>query len=119
MKIIYSRQWLLRYSKGAFKSFLTGFVKSAWAIALVVINLATAGFHACLRGIRSYPCVTAVVTFMVMATITLAVHVRMKVKLTTAEWQRDSIERRFDSVMVLYGNQANYYKYQTYKGNKK
>ena len=49
----------------------------------------------------------------VMAVIAMGVYRQMKVKLTTARWQRDSLEQRLDSVKILDANNTSYFRYHT------
>lgn len=113
IKIGYTWHDLGRYAKEAVISLLTGFCKTLWAVALTIANIAIRGFKLTVSAIRRNPCTAVVVTFLIMAAAIYATHMRMKVKLTTAEYQRDSIEQKLDSIKVLYGDKI--VTYQAYK----
>lgn len=115
MKIIYTRHDLGKYAKNAAKSFLTGLIRLLWVIILLVINIITTALIWGKNAIKKKPCLSVLATFVVMLLFIAVVHMRMKVKLTTAEWQRDSLEQKLDSIKVVNGTNVSYYKYQPYK----
>lgn len=115
MKIIYTWHDLGRYAKNAAKSFLTGLIRLLWVIVLLVINIVAMALNMVKNTIKKKPCMSVLITFIVMLVFIAVVHMRMKVKLTTAEWQRDSLEMRLDSAKVLESGNVSYFKYQQYK----
>ena len=115
MKFIYTWHDLGRYAKNAAKSFLTGLIRLVWVIVLLVINIIATALNWVKNAIKKKPCLSVLATFVVMLVFVAVVHMRMKVKLTTAEWQRDSLEQKLDSIKVVNGTNVSYYKYQTYK----
>ena len=117
MKIIYTWHDLGRYAKNAAKSLLRGLIRLAWVIVLLVINIIATSLNWVKNTIKKKPCASVLMTFAVMLVFIAVVHMRMKVKLTTAEWQRDSLEQKLDSVKVFTNGNVSYFKYQQYKSN--
>lgn len=116
MKIIYTWHDLGRYAKNAAKSLLRGLIRLVWVIVLLVVNIIATALNWVKNAIKKKPCASVLMTFAVMLVFIAVVHMRMKVKLTTAEWQRDSLEMRLDSVKVINNNgNVSYFKYQQYK----
>lgn len=115
MKFIYTWHDLGKYAKNAAKSFLTGLIRLLWVIILLVINIIATALNLGRNAIKKKPCLSVLATFVVMLLFIAVVHMRMKVKLTTAEWQRDSLEQKLDSIKVVNGTNVSYYKYQPYK----
>lgn len=116
MKIIYTWHDLGRYAKNAAKSLLRGLIRLVWVIVLLVVNIIATALNWVKNAIKKKPCLSVLATFVVMLVFVAVVHMRMKVKLTTAEWQRDSLEMRLDSVKVINNNgNVSYFKYQQYK----
>lgn len=116
MKVIYKWSVIWLYAKDALKSVVMGVARLLWTIVLVVVNGVAWCYRKIENGIRRHPGVHLLVSLALIFGISAVVHIRMKVRLTTAEWQRDSLELRMDSMRVLYGNNANYFKYEDYKG---
>ena len=116
MKIIYTWHDLGRYAKNAAKSLLRGLIRIVWVIVLLVVNIIATALNWVKNAIKKKPCLSVLATFVVMLVFVAVVHMRMKVKPTTAEWQRDSLEMRLDSVKVINNNgNVSYFKYQQYK----
>lgn len=115
MRFIYTWYDLGKYAKNAAKSFLTGLIRLLWVIILLVINIIATALNLGRNAIKKKPCLSVLATFVVMLLFIAVVHMRMKVKLTTAEWQRDSLEQKLDSIKVVNGTNVSYYKYQPYK----
>ena len=117
MKFIYTWQDLGRYAKNAAKSLLRGLIRIAWVIVLLVVNIIATALNWVKNAIKKKPCLSVLATFVVMLVFVAVVHMRMKVKLTTAEWQRDSLEQKLDSVKIFTNGDVSYFKYQQYKSN--
>jgi uncharacterized integral membrane protein len=117
MKIIYTWHDLGRYAKNAAKSLLRGLIRLVWVIILLVINIVATALNWVKNTIKKKPCASVLMTFAVMLVFIAVVHMRMKVKLTTAEWQRDSLEQKLDSVKIFTNGDVSYSKYQQYKSN--
>lgn len=96
-------------AKEAAKSLATGILGLLWATTLLIAETALRAAENTVRAIRSKPCVAVAVTFILMLGAAVANHAQMKVRLTTAEWQRDSLQHRLDTANMAY------YRYQTYK----
>lgn len=92
-----------------------GFNPSYMGNLLLVINIIATALICGKNAIKKKPCLSVLATFVVMLLFIAVVHMRMKVKLTTAEWQRDSLEQKLDSIKVVNGTNVSYYKYQPYK----
>lgn len=101
-------------AKKAVKSLLRGFCGIIWVVILFFVNIAITLYSASVRAIRCKPCISVAVTFLIMCCVVFATHVKMKVKLTTAEYQRDQLEIKLDSIKVVKG-EKNSYGYQAYK----
>lgn len=117
MKFIYTWHDLGRYAKNAAKSLLRGLIRIAWVIVLLVVNIIATALNWVKNAIKKKPCLSVLATFVVMLVFVAVVHMRMKVKLTTAEWQRDSLEQKLDSVKIFTNGDVSYFKYQQYKSN--
>ena len=117
MKIIYTWHDLGRYAKNAAKSLLRGLIRLVWVIVLLVVNIIATALNWVKNAIKKKPCASVLATFVVMLVFVAVVHMRMKVKLTTAEWQRDSLEQKLDSVKIFTNGDVSYFKYQQYKSN--
>lgn len=89
------------------------------SIILVPVNLIIRLGDWLKEAIRKRPVPSVVVTFAAMLTIgvlvSLLIYTQFKYRLTTAEWQRDSLELKLDSIKVMDGNNVTYYRYQSYK----
>lgn len=115
IKIKYTWRELAGFAKSATLSLATGLFRILWAIALLVINLATWCISELTAAIRKQPVVAFVMALTVSGLIYAVSYMGMKYKLTTAEWQRDSLEQKMDSIKVLYGDNVGYYRYRNYK----
>lgn len=113
IKFRYTRHELWRYFRNAVGSLLRGFVRLAWSAVLLAANMALWARGLAASLVRRAPCAAVGVTFAVMLTVALAVHARMKVRLTTAEWQRDRLALKLDSMRMLHGEA--HFGYQAYK----
>lgn len=115
IKIKYTWAELGNYAKNTLKSLLTGLIRLVWSVILLVINLAMWCFYLIVAAIRKAPCSAVLGTFLGMLLLTCVVHIQMKTKLTTAEWQRDNLEMKLDSINALHSKDTSYFKYQSYK----
>lgn len=115
IKIKYLPSDLWHFFKSAVKSLVTGLFRIAWVIILFVINIVLWCVSEVKELIRKAPVLAVCITFCVMLIVAVAVHIQMKTKLTTAEWQRDSLEQKLDSIKVLSNNNTRYFRYQEYK----
>lgn len=115
MKIIYTWHDLGRYAKSAAKSLLRGLTRLVWVIILLVVNIIATALNWVKNTIKKKPCASVLMTFAVMLVFIAVVHMRMKVKLTTAEWQRFRLEQTLDSIKELDSDTVGYFKYQGYR----
>ena len=114
IKIKYVPRELWEYFKKAVRRSLIGLFDIAWAIILLIVNILVWIWHDMLHFIKDKPVPAVLLTFSVMLVVTIAVHMSMKYKLTTAEWQRDSLEQKLDSIKELDNKTTSYYRYQSY-----
>lgn len=115
MKLIFTRKEWWTLFKRTLKLLVESFGMLIWSIILLIINLAASFFLWLVWLIRKHPVVSVCVTFAIMLIAVVMVHMSMKYKLTTTEWQRDSLEQKIDSIKVLYSDKVGYYRYQGYK----
>lgn len=114
MKIEYTRKELASFAANALKSFLTGFLRILWSVILLVANIALWVERKAVSAIRLYPCVAVGLVFVVMAVFSVAMYADMKAKLTTAEWQRDGMALKLDSIETYNGTKPSYYRFENY-----
>lgn len=115
IKIKYTWRELADFAKSAALSLVTGLFRLLWAVILLVINIFVWCVSELVKAIKAAPVVAFFIMLTLMTVALFAVYAQMKYKLTTAEWERDSLEQRLDSVKVLYGNNVQYFRYQNYK----
>ena len=97
MKVIYSKKELVRYFRLTGMGILASMVRVPWCVVLVVVNL-VAGFGRLVRAcLRRWPMRTLLFALAGMSLLTIVVFMDMKVRLTTCEWQRDSLQQKVDS----------------------
>ena len=102
IKIKYTPNELGKYAKSAILALATG---------LFSINIARWCSSKLFEAIRKKPLLSVGITFAVMAIVAVVVHHQMKVKLTTTQWQRDSLEQRLDSIQILDKGNTTYVRY--------
>lgn len=115
MEIKYTWRELAEFAKSAALSLVTGLFRLLWAIILLIMNLAIWCVSELAKAIRKSPVVAFVMALTVSGLVYAVSYMGMKYKLTTAEWQRDSLEQKMDSIKVLYGDNVGYYRYRNYK----
>lgn len=114
IKIKYAPLELWGYFKKAVRRSLIGLFDIVWAIVLLIVNILAWIWHDMLRFIKDRPVPAVLITFSVMLIANIVIRVSMKYKLTTAEWQRDSLEQKLDSTKELDNRTTSYYRYQSY-----
>lgn len=114
IKIKYTPAALWHFFRHAIGEFLTGFCRILWTVILFTVNIAIWAANELKSMIRRSPILSVTITFCVMLLVAFLVHMDMKYKLTTAEWQRDSLEQKLDSIKVLSNTNNRYYRYQKY-----
>lgn len=114
IRIKYAPRELWEYFKKAVRRSLIGLFDIAWAIVLLIVNILVWIWNDMLRFIKDKPVPAVLITFAVMLLINIVIRVSMKYKLTTAEWQRDSLEQKLDSIKELDNKTTSYYRYQSY-----
>lgn len=115
IKIKYLPKDLWHFFKNAIQSIVTGLFRILWVVILFAINIVLWAVSEVCKLIKKAPVLAVCITFVMMLIVVAVVHMQMKTKLTTAEWQRDSLEQRLDSIKVLSNNNNRYYRYQEYK----
>ena len=103
----------MTYAKDAVRLFFKGLAMILWFLVLTIINIIAWLWQEVSGCIKKAPLLSVAITFIVMAVIAMGVYRQMKVKLTTARWQRDSLEQRLDSVKILDANNTSYFRYHT------
>lgn len=86
-----------RYAGRSFGMLFKGLVRLPWLVILLLVNLA---FHfGCWvkRMNKQHPHRTLLVSVGIMGVALLVMYADMRAKLTTAEWQRDSLRMKVDS----------------------
>lgn len=97
MKVIYTKKELGRYFRLTAMGILGSMIRLPWGVVLVVVNLG-AGFWRLVRAcVKRWPMRTLIFTLAGMSLVTIVVFMDMKVRLTTCEWQRDSLQQKVDS----------------------
>lgn len=114
IKIKYLPSDLWHFFKSAVKSLATGLCRIVWVVILFAVNIVLWAISEVKELIRKSPVISVCVTFVIMLVVAVGVHMQMKAKLTTAEWQRDSLEQKLDSIKVLSNTNNRYYRYQRY-----
>lgn len=113
MKIQYNPHELMTYCKDSIRLFFNGLAMILWFIILTIINIFAWLWQEVSACIKKAPLLSVAVTFAVMDAIAMGVYRQMKVKLTTARWQRDSLEQRLDSIKILDANNTSFFRYHT------
>lgn len=112
IKIKYTPDEFRKYVKKVLLSLTTGLFGIVWTIILLLSNGAIWCAQRMSEGIRKKPLLSVVITFTVMVVVAIGIHMDMKYKLTTAEWERDSLEQKLDSIRVFEKGSTTYYRYQ-------
>ena len=112
IKIKYTPSEFHKYVKKVILSLATGIFGIVWAIILLLSNGAIWCAQRVSEGIKKSPLLSVAITFTVMVVVAIAIHMDMKYKLTTAEWERDSLEQKLDSIKVFEKGSTSYYRYQ-------
>ena len=112
IKIKYTPSEFNQYVKKVLLSLATGLFGIVWTIILLLSNGAIWCAQKASEGIKKRPLLSVAITFTVMVVVAIAIHMDMKYKLTTAEWERDSLEQKLDSIKVFEKGSTSYYRYQ-------
>lgn len=115
MKIKYTERELLAYFTEAARSFFKGFCRIAWTIFLLFANIIIAVAMYIAGLIRKAPVLAVCLTFAVMFVASVVSYAEMKTRLTTAEWERDSVTMKLDSVLTMNNTKKSYYRFEKYK----
>ena len=95
-----------RYAGRSFAMLFKGLVRLPWLVLLVVVNLVAGFARKIAECARRWPVCTLLATIAVMGLLTFVVFADMKAKLTTAEWQRDSLQMKVDSARAWHKGHA-------------
>lgn len=115
IKLKYLPHDLWEFFKEAVHSFFMGVFRILWTIVLLVANIARWIASEIGKVINKAPVLSVCITFVIMLVVVVGVHMQMKTKLTTTQWQRDSLEQKLDSIKVLSSDNTRYFRYQEYK----
>lgn len=116
MKVIYTKKELGRYFRLTGMGILASMVRVPWCVALVVVNLAAWFGRLVKMCVKRWPMRTLLFTLAGMSLLTVVVFMDMKVRLTTCEWQRDSLRQKVDSVEAW--KKGHTVKYVGYEGGR-
>lgn len=97
MKVIYTKKELGRYFRLTGMGILASMVRVPWCAVLVVVNLVAAFGRLVRTCVKRWPMRTLLFALAGMSLLTIVVFMDMKVRLTTCEWQRDSLQQKVDS----------------------
>lgn len=114
MKTMYSPKGLWHYARHTLLLLSSGIVRVPWLTVLVVVNLVAGFARKVAGGARRWPVRTLLATIATMGLLTFVVFADMKVRLTTAEWQRDSLRMKVDSAQAWHAGHT--VKYTDYLG---
>lgn len=116
MKVIYTKKELGRYFRLTAMGILGSMIRLPWGVVLVVVNLG-AGFVRLVKTcVKRWPMRTLLFTLAGMSLLTIVVFMDMKVRLTTCEWQRDSLRQKVDSAEAW--KKGHTVKYVGYEGER-
>lgn len=115
MKIKYTQKELLAYFIEAVGSLFRGFCRIIWTVFLLFANITIAVAMYVAGLIRKAPVLAVCLTFAVMFVASVVSYAEMKTRLTTAEWQRDSLTMKLDSVLTMNNTKKSYYRFEKYK----
>ena len=116
MKVIYSKKELGRYFRLTAMGILGSMIRLPWGVVLVVVNLAAAFGRLVRACVKRWPMRTLLFTLAGMSLLTVVVFIDMKVRLTTCEWQRDSLRQKVDSAEAWHKGHT--VKYVDYEGGR-
>lgn len=114
MKMIYSPKGLWHYACHSLLLLASGIVRLPWLVLLVIVNLVAGFARKIAECARRWPVRTLLATIATMGLLTFVVFADMKAKLTTAEWQRDSLRMKVDSAKAWHAGHV--VKYTEYLG---
>lgn len=113
MKVIYTKTELLRYFRLTALGLFGSMVRVPWCVVLVVVNLVGAFVRFVRACVKRWPMRTLLFALAAMSLLTIVVFMDMKVRLTTCEWQRDSLRQKVDSVEAWHkGHTVKYVGYE-------
>ena len=97
MKVIYTKKELGRYFRLTAMGILGSMIRLPWGVVLVVVNLGAGFVRLVKMCVKRWPMRTLLFALAGMSLLTIVVFMDMKVRLTTCEWQRDSLRQKVDS----------------------
>lgn len=97
MKVIYTKKELGLYFRLTAMGILGSMIRLPWGVVLVVVNFAAAFWRLVRACVKRWPMRTLLFALVGMSLLTIVVFMDMKVRLTTCEWQRDSLQQKVDS----------------------
>ncbi|MCH3980478.1 MAG: hypothetical protein LKE41_00895 [Prevotella sp.] len=97
INIEYTWKELWDYMKHSFILLLKGIARIIWSVCLIIINLAIWTYRKAYGFTQKNPGLSVAILFALMSIMTVAVYASMKERLTTAQWQRDSLKVKVDS----------------------
>ena len=115
MKVIYTKKELGRYFRLTAMGILASMVRVPWCMVLVVVHLGAGFVRLVKMCVKRGPMRTLLFTLAGMSLLTIVVFMDMKVRLTTCEWQRDSLRQKVDSAEAW--KKGHTVKYVGYEGD--
>ena len=112
---IWKWKYLRKFGVRTAKTFAISFIYILQFILLVIVFAVGKVMGKIIKAIRKKPCVSVFVTFALMLVVAITIHMEMKTKLTTAEYQKYLLEQKLDSINSMKSGSLTYYKYQPYK----
>lgn len=114
---IWKWKYLRKFGVRVAKTFAISFIYILQFILLVIAFAVGKVVGQIIKAIRKKPCVSVFVTFALMLVVAITIHMEMKTKLTTSEYQKYLLEQKLDSINSMKSGSLTYYKYQPYKAD--
>ena len=108
MKMIHTPAEYGKMAKYGLFAFLRGFTILAWCLPVGVLSCAVWGGKVAKMVFERHPHTTLATITVILCLAWAISYMEMKTKLTTAEWQRDSLRLKVDSINELSGKTATY-----------
>nr|DAS34871.1 MAG TPA: hypothetical protein [Caudoviricetes sp.] len=108
MKIIHKPAEYGKMVKRGLFAFLRGLITLCWCMPVGIVSCAVWGGKAAKRVFEKHPRTTLTAISVILCLGWAISYMEMKTKLTTAEWQRDSLRLKVDSINELSGKTATY-----------
>lgn len=108
MKMIHTPAEYGKMVKRGLFAFLRGLITLGWCLPVGVLSCAVWGGKVAKMVFDRHPRTTLTAISVILCLAWAISYMEMKTKLTTAEWQRDSLRLKVDSINELSGKTATY-----------